>query len=373
MAASSTDYFTEVGNPGTATNLASPGHLIGGTTFNVGSTSNWPTTTGVIFAIDTVSLINGEEVRDVGSYTEWEATVTSGTVISSAVLRYGSDQNYPAGSTTRVYIPVASSRENRLAQGLVANVFNQDATLKTNVALTTNAATLTSPKVITGINDTNNNELFKVTATASAVNELTVANAATGNAPVLSATGGDTNVDIRLAPKGTGNVKRGTTGGSIDWWEEIGRTTLSGTADVISITGLPSRKYLKVRISMTTSSTVDLFMRFNNDSAAHYANSLVINGGAALNTSNDTQISVSAGANSRFYQVEAVIDNNATFEKPVTFTCLVGVGGSASAPITVQGFSQWSNTSTVINRIDLVNANSGDYISGAEMTVMGHD
>jgi hypothetical protein len=66
--------------------------------------------------------------------------------------------------------------------------------------------TVTSPKVITGINDTNNNELFKVTATSSAVNEFTVANAATGSGPTLSATGDDTNININITPKGTGST-----------------------------------------------------------------------------------------------------------------------------------------------------------------------
>ena len=56
------------------------------------------------------------------------------------------------------------------------------------------------------INDTNGNELFKLTATASAVNELTIANAATGGSPTISATGGDTNIGINLTPKGTGGV-----------------------------------------------------------------------------------------------------------------------------------------------------------------------
>ena len=46
---------------------------------------------------------------------------------------------------------------------------------------------LTTPKVVTGINDTNGAELIKVTATSSAVNEVTLANAATGNNPALSA------------------------------------------------------------------------------------------------------------------------------------------------------------------------------------------
>jgi hypothetical protein len=68
------------------------------------------------------------------------------------------------------------------------------------------ALSATSPRVVTGVNDTNGNELLKVTATASAVNELTLANAATGNGPTLSATGDDTNIDINITPKGTGEV-----------------------------------------------------------------------------------------------------------------------------------------------------------------------
>ena len=61
-------------------------------------------------------------------------------------------------------------------------------------------------KLVGDVIDTNGNELLKVSATASAVNELTLANAATGGAPVLSATGGDTNIGIGLTPKGTGGV-----------------------------------------------------------------------------------------------------------------------------------------------------------------------
>ena len=66
--------------------------------------------------------------------------------------------------------------------------------------------TLTSPKIGTNILDTNGLELLNLTATGSAVNELTLANASTGNSPVLSATGGDSNVGITLTPKGTGEI-----------------------------------------------------------------------------------------------------------------------------------------------------------------------
>lgn len=65
---------------------------------------------------------------------------------------------------------------------------------------------LNTPKVVTSINDTNGNEIIKTPATSSAVNEITVTNAATGNAPEISATGGDTNIDVSIKPKGTGVV-----------------------------------------------------------------------------------------------------------------------------------------------------------------------
>ena len=69
--------------------------------------------------------------------------------------------------------------------------------------------TLTSPAIGTKIADTNGNELLLLTATGSAVNEFTLANASTGNGPTLSATG-ETNVGININPKGTGVFKSGS-------------------------------------------------------------------------------------------------------------------------------------------------------------------
>jgi len=70
--------------------------------------------------------------------------------------------------------------------------------------------TLTSPKIGTNILDTNGNELINFTATGSAVNELTIANAGTGVVgPVISATG-ETNVGININPAGTGVLKSGS-------------------------------------------------------------------------------------------------------------------------------------------------------------------
>ena len=51
---------------------------------------------------------------------------------------------------------------------------------------------------------------LNVPHTASAVNYVQVTGAATGVAPVVSAQGSDTNIDLALTPKGTGNVRFGT-------------------------------------------------------------------------------------------------------------------------------------------------------------------
>jgi len=66
--------------------------------------------------------------------------------------------------------------------------------------------TLTAPRIANAgfIADANGNEEIIFTTTASAVNEFTVANAATGTNPTITASGGDTNVGIDLQAKGTG-------------------------------------------------------------------------------------------------------------------------------------------------------------------------
>ena len=76
------------------------------------------------------------------------------------------------------------------------------------------------------INDENDNEQIKFATTASAVNELSVTNAATGNAPEIAATGGDSNIDFNINPKGIGRVTLGA--GKIQQLAE--KATISATA-----------------------------------------------------------------------------------------------------------------------------------------------
>ena len=49
-----------------------------------------------------------------------------------------------------------------------------------------------------GINDENGNEQIVFQTTSSAVNQLDITNAATGSAPSIQATGGDSNINLKL-------------------------------------------------------------------------------------------------------------------------------------------------------------------------------
>ena len=58
-----------------------------------------------------------------------------------------------------------------------------------------------------GINDENGNEQIVFQTTSSAVNQIDVTNSATGNAPSIQATGGDSNISLKVGPKGTGLIE----------------------------------------------------------------------------------------------------------------------------------------------------------------------
>lgn len=71
--------------------------------------------------------------------------------------------------------------------------------------------TLTTPKIVTQINDSNGNAIVGLGATGSAVNYLTITNQATGTPPFLSSSGTDTNIPINLQSKGDSPINFLTT------------------------------------------------------------------------------------------------------------------------------------------------------------------
>jgi hypothetical protein len=117
-------------------------------------------------------------------------------------------------------LPIITSISN---SGTVTIPTGADTLVNLASAQTLTTKTLTSAKIGTDISDTNGNELMKVTATSSAVNEITLANAAADNDPRITLSGGSTNIGLQVLPKGTGAfVVQGNSdqGGEIRLYED---------------------------------------------------------------------------------------------------------------------------------------------------------
>ena len=122
---------------------------------------------------------------------------------------------------------------------IIIDIAVGDVTLTGTQTLTNK--TLTAPKIADGgfIADANGAEQIIFQTTASAVNELEVTNAATGNPPILGASG-ETNVDVHIKPKGSGETRIGTgaaaatltTDGAYDLVLDTNSGTNSGTITI---------------------------------------------------------------------------------------------------------------------------------------------
>jgi len=148
----------------------------------------------------------------------------------------------------------------------------------TNKTLTT--PTLTSP-IINEIDDSNGNEEIIFTATASAVNEITIANAATGNNPNFTASGSDADVGINFTPKGTGAVTFNGTGKIQAIKEKV-------TVTAVATTGATNYDFLTQAVLYhTTTATGAFTINLRGSSSTSLTNMLSVGEsvtGAFLNT-----------------------------------------------------------------------------------------
>ncbi|UNQ40957.1 hypothetical protein MPC38_06815 [Prescottella equi] len=170
-----------------------------------------------------------------------------------------------------------------------------------------------------------------------------------------------------------GAVKYSKTDGKI-WWEEIGRTTLTSPADVISLASIPARKYLRVVVyTSATGGTTNTYMRFNNDSGNNYSERS-LEDGSNINQVSINAILIAGQTNTAPAHATAEIVNIASQEKTCLITGMRSVLGAANVPVgSKNGWGKWANTSALINRIDIVNQGTGDFAVGSELIVLGHD
>ena len=162
--------------------------------------------TGTLAANRSLNVPDGIEK----TYIVADSTTRAGYTLTIKTVS-GTGVAIPAGKTVLVYSDGTNVVDVFFMKDLVEDTTPQ---LGGNLDANGNNILIDSGNFI---GDENGLEQVKFATTASAVNELTVTNAATGNAPEVSATGGDTNVDLNLTPKG------------------IGRTTFNGQGKIQSV------------------------------------------------------------------------------------------------------------------------------------------
>lgn len=204
MAASATDKFKKLSRKWVGQIGAAGVSDSSTTTIPLAATTNLPSDTGVVAVIDRVDA-NGVKTP---TLEETVVGIVSGSNISSATRgAEGTAQAHAAGAV--VEILVTAKGWNDIVDGILVQHLqngNHGDVCATNLTLT--ASSYLDFGAAGAIRDVNDNELLKFTQTASAVNEMTVANAVTGSSVTLSVTGGDTNIGLDLKMKGTGKFRR---------------------------------------------------------------------------------------------------------------------------------------------------------------------
>jgi hypothetical protein len=137
--------------------------------------------------------------------TNWvETTSTFADTYAASSLLYANGANNVAGLATA---------NNGVLITSAGGVPSISSTLPSGIAAS--GMLLTSPRLITSVLDTNGNNLATITATGSAVNYMTWANAAAAGSPLIAVAGSDANIALQLSGKGTGGVVvQGATNGA---------------------------------------------------------------------------------------------------------------------------------------------------------------
>ncbi len=219
----------------------------------------------------------------------------------------------------------------------------------------------------------NPNDEITVAAINNPINQLAAVINGGIDSTNLASQGVNSNSIAARAVK-AGQIDFGGSGAGV-WWEEIGRVTLSSPATVISLANLPARKYLQVYVrTIATGGTAGVQIRFNNDSGTNYSRRFSVDMAAPTTGTGEAIATYSSIVGN---QALATIDivNEAALEKTSIGNSVHNdTLGATSAPGSRSTIGKWTNTTSQITRIDVIQAaGTGSYAVGSELIVLGHN
>ena len=164
-------------------------------------------------------------------------------------------------------------------------------------------------------------------------------------------------------------------------WKEVGRTTLGSAGDTITVSSLPNKRYYMFLNDLTaTGGTIAANLRLNNDNSGtvgvsgNYARRRSINGGSDNTYTNDVNMTLNGNTDTNPRFDVGYLANLSSKEKlNITHGVYQTTAGAGYAPTRTEIVNKWDNTSDAINRLDVVNAGTGNFDTGSEVVVLGWD
>tara|TARA_B100000886_G_scaffold181555_1_gene124547 strand:+ start:155 stop:1096 length:942 start_codon:yes stop_codon:yes gene_type:complete len=201
---------------------------------------------------------DSHETKLIASNVTADTTITlpdsAGTIITTTATQTLTNKTL----TTPVIASISNGGTINVPSGAGTIATIAGSQTLTNKTLT--SPVINTPVIGTSLNDANANEFIKFTTTGSAVNELTIANGASTTGPTLSATGGGTNLNIIMTPKGTGSVELNKAAFSSS------TITANGAASTAA-TLIIGNKGSQLDVSLANGTTVGEYKIFTNKGA----------------------------------------------------------------------------------------------------------
>jgi hypothetical protein len=219
-------------------------------------------TTALTFSNGLVSNGKNAVIKFTGTITGNQTVTIPDSIEKTYIISNGTTGAFTVEFKTVSGTGVTFGATDKSTKTLFAdgtNIVDTGTVSLTGVQTLTNK-TLTAP-ILDEINDSNGNEEIIFTTTASAVNEITIANAATSNSPNISVTGDDTNIGLSVSTKGTGlilfndgayNADATLTDGATITWDvgssPVAKVTLAGNRTLSAPTNSASGQFISLTV-----------------------------------------------------------------------------------------------------------------------------
>lgn len=171
--------------------------------------------------------------------------------------------------------------------------------------------------------------------------------------------------------------------GSIDYehfgadsgvYQVLADVTLGSTGTTIDSGTITARSFVKfIAFVNPTGGTLNVGIRFNSDSGSNYADRSSNNGGADATGVSSANIFTKTAVDANPQIIIGEFYNLAAAEKLVDFRSSIrGSAGAASAPDRKEGMGKWTNTSSQVTSVQIVDiGGTGDMAAGSRLLVLG--